>query len=290
MAAFPGNAIQQGKRRRLKCGIERRPDSERLGQMDVWRTIEELRGSARAFVVVTVAGQRGSVPGETGAKAVIAANGLIEGTLGGGKVEAKAVEFAKNLLAGGPACLLQTWNLQRDVGMTCGGEMTFLFERVAAENDWHIVVFGAGHVSQALTRLLTTLRCRIDVVDTRDEWLRKIPAAENLARHHVAAFEDGIEWVSAGSQVVSITKGHATDRPVLREILRRFPDLPFLGVIGSAAKRAVLMRELADDGIAGELLEKIICPLGLPIGGNDPAEIAVSIAAQLLEKRGTKSH
>jgi xanthine dehydrogenase accessory factor len=57
-------------------------------------------------------------------------------------------------------------------------------------------------------------------------------------------------------------------------------------VIGSLAKRAVLSRELREDGIEEAQLEKVVCPVGLPIGTNDPAEIAISIVAQLLERRG----
>ncbi|MGL4400094.1 MAG: XdhC family protein, partial [Luteolibacter sp.] len=71
----------------------------------------------------------------------------------------------------------------------------------------------------------------------------------------------------------------------LREAFRRFPELVFVGVIGSASKRALLIRELQEDGIDPAVLEKIHCPVGLPIGGNDPAEIAISIVAQLLEYR-----
>lgn len=253
--------------------------------MDVWRTIDELRGLGREFVVVTVAAQRGSVPSEAGAKAVVTAGGLVAGTLGGGKVEARALEQALAMLAGGNTCALHTWNLQRDIGMTCGGEMTLLFERVSSQGDWHIVIFGAGHVSQALVRLLATLRCRIDVVDEREDWLRRLPELENVTRHCCGSFEQGVALVRRDSQVVSITKGHSSDRPVLRDVLRRVPDVAFLGVIGSAAKRAVLVRELTADGIAPGLLERLVCPLGLPLGGNDPAEIAVSVAAQLLERR-----
>jgi xanthine dehydrogenase accessory factor len=73
---------------------------------------------------------------------------------------------------------------------------------------------------------------------------------------------------------------------VLREVLRRYPAGAFLGVIGSLAKRAVLSRELREDGIEEGQLERMVCPVGLPIGSNDPAEIAISIVAQLLERRG----
>lgn len=70
------------------------------------------------------------------------------------------------------------------------------------------------------------------------------------------------------------------------EVLRRFPEVSYLGVIGSASKRAVLIRQFREDGVGERLLKTIVCPVGLPLGGNDPAEIAISIAAQLLERRG----
>ncbi len=236
-------------------------------------------------MVITITAVRGSVPGQVGAKAIVTAGGLVAGNLGGGKVEAKAVEQATLFLAEAMPCLTLTWNLQHDVGMTCGGEMSFLFERVPSSEPWHIAIFGAGHVSQALVPVLATLACRIDVFDTRADWLAKFPERGNVKLHLLESFEDGVKFLSPKSFVISITKGHSCDQPVLREVLQRFPDVPFLGVIGSASKRAVLLRELKNDGVAEKLLEKILCPVGLAIGGNDPSEIAISIAAQLLGLR-----
>lgn len=236
------------------------------------------------MVVVTVISVRGSVPGEAGAKMLVGGERPI-GTVGGGKIEARVLAEAARMLEGSDRCRTTTWNLQRDIGMTCGGEMSFLFERVAGEEGWHVVIFGAGHVAQALVRVLAPMRCTVDVIDPREEWLGGIVEAPNVRRHRVEMYEEGVERVRATSFVVSVTQGHATDRPVLREVLRRMPDVAFLGVIGSASKRAVLMRELKEDGISAERLGRIECPVGLPIGGNDPAEIAVSITARLLEVR-----
>lgn len=254
--------------------------------MTSWHDISRILECGSDLVVVTIAAARGSVPGETGAKMLVTREGMPRGTVGGGRIEARALAEAAELLdSPGAATRLVTWNLQKDIGMTCGGEMTLLFERLAARPPWHIVLFGAGHVVQALVPMLLPLACRIDVIDTRAGWLERLPRAENITVHRVDAFEDGVARVTASSFVLSITQGHATDVPVLRDVLGRFPEVPFLGVIGSASKRSALLRDLRAAGIAEGLLEKVTCPLGLPIGGNDPHEIAISIAAQLLERR-----
>lgn len=253
--------------------------------MDGWDMISELRRQGERFVVATITSQRGSVPADAGAKALVTKDGLVSGTLGGGKIEAMAIRTAMELLESGAGCLHVTWNLQRDVGMTCGGELSILFEVVKPAHDWHIVVFGAGHVSQALVRLLASLRCTVDVVDVRADWLDRLPSGERVRLHRMDRYEDGVELVTKDSFVVSITMGHSTDRPVLAAVLGRFPELPYVGVIGSASKRAVILRDLQSDGLTKETLQRLTCPIGLPIGSNDPAEIAVSIAAQLIQTR-----
>ncbi|MGL4402052.1 MAG: XdhC family protein, partial [Luteolibacter sp.] len=199
--------------------------------MDIWEQITALRREGLDSVVITIAAVRGSVPGRVGAKALVASAGLVSGNLGGGKVEAKALAFAAEMLTRADPCASVTWNLQRDVGMTCGGEMSFFFERIAALDPWHIAIFGAGHVSQALVPVLATLACRIDVFDTRADWLVKLPALPNVTPRQVASFEDGVEHLAADSFLLSVTRGHASDRPVLREAFRRFPELVFVGVI-----------------------------------------------------------
>lgn len=255
--------------------------------MSVWETVAREHQRGIACVVVTILQVRGSVPGMLGGKMVVTVEGLVAGTVGGGRVEAKVIEEGQRLLGDEDAmCAEVVWNLQRDVGMTCGGEMRFLFEVVRPLAAWHVVVFGAGHVAKAVVGVLSGLACRVDVIDVRADWLEGLPKAGNVKVHCVSAYEEGVGLVNEKSYILCLTKGHSTDRPVLREVLRRYPGGAFLGVIGSLAKRAVLSRELREDGIEEEQLEKVVCPVGLPIGTNDPAEIAISIVAQLLERRG----
>jgi len=85
--------------------------------------------------------------------------------------------------------------------------------------------------------------------------------------------------------LLRMTMGHATDRPILEEIFRQNRVFPFLGVIGSKAKRAVILKELAAAGIPKEIAGSFHCPIGLELGTNQPGEIAISVVAQLIQER-----
>jgi xanthine dehydrogenase accessory factor len=257
---------------------------------EFWSTADRLEAASVPFVVVTMLSTRGHAPQDPGAKAIVTVEGLHWGTVGGGKVEAKAILLAKELLeTGGPRPELRvvTWNLQRDVGMTCGGEVTYLFETHRADG-WKVVVFGAGHVAQALVRLLAGLECRVTCIDPRPEWTEKMPES---SRVRVVLTEDPpaqVAGLEKGSYFVVMTRGHATDLPVLQEIYRKHPDAPYIGLIGSDVKALKVRAELREMGFGEELVAKLRCPMGLPLGGNDPNEIAISIAAELIQVRDGK--
>ena len=85
--------------------------------------------------------------------------------------------------------------------------------------------------------------------------------------------------------VICMTMGHATDLPILEAIFTAGLEPAYLGVIGSRAKREVLRRDLETAGVPAEAITRLRCPIGLPIGGNQPGEIAVSVAAEILERR-----
>ena len=166
--------------------------------------------------------------------------------------------------------------------MTCGGVVTFIFE-VFRPASWHIAIFGAGHVSQALVRTLASLSCRVTVFDTRPEMLSALPEAIQVRRRVIEPLENAVDEIPEGAFVAVMTQGHRTDKPVLERILKT-RQFPYLGVIGSASKAAVLRRELRESGIAEPAFR---CPIGLPLGKDTPEEIAISIAAEMLQVRGT---
>jgi xanthine dehydrogenase accessory factor len=252
--------------------------------------LAELAAEGRPFVLVTLVETVGSAPQDAGTKMLVDAGGLRHGTVGGGRVEARAIADAQAFLADptGPSCRLVEWNLQRDVGMTCGGVVKLLFEAYGVR-PWRVVVYGAGHVAQAVVQCLLLLDCGVVCVDPREEWLARLPRCSRLEAVRLAEPRDWVPHLRADDHVVCMTMGHRTDLPVLEAIFRHGVMPRSLGVIGSRAKRGVLVRELTAAGIPAEVLATLRCPIGLPIGGNQPGEIAVSVVAELLQLRDAVS-
>ncbi len=256
-----------------------------MSQVDLLRRCAELAESATPFVLVTLVEATGSTPQDTGAKMIVTADGLAAGTVGGGRVEAKAIDEAQAMIADRRHHQLRDWSLKADVGMTCGGSVKLFFE-CPGVSSWCIVVFGAGHIAQALTRLLITLPCQVTCIDPRGDWLAQLPAGVKKIETDDPASE--VEGLANDTYVLCMTRGHRSDLPVLQRIYELDRKFPHVGVIGSKAKAAVLRKELSAAGVAADKLD-FRCPVGLPIGSNHPAEIAVSIAAQLLEVRDAVS-
>jgi xanthine dehydrogenase accessory factor len=270
--------------------------------------LAELSRSGVPFVCVTMIEAVGSTPQDAGSKMLVTAEGLVTGTVGGGRVEHKAIERAKSMLAESVGCQvsgvsnnptpdtrhptpistpsvqLVEWNLKRDVGMTCGGTVKLFFESYN-HCEWRIVVFGAGHVANAVIQCLGQLDCHVTCIDPRAEWLDKIADRARLRKIRCDEPRTTVAELPSDSFIICMTMGHATDRPILEEIFRQGRTFPFLGVIGSRAKRAVLEKELAAAGIPTEQAAAFHCPIGLDIGTNQPGEIAVSLVAQLIQER-----
>ena len=253
--------------------------------MTIYEQLVALENEGVPFVLVTLVDALGSTPQDAAAKMLVTAKGLHSGTVGGGKVEAAALALASELLAKGDGKpRFVSWTLKGDVGMTCGGSVKFYFEPHFGPGTWTIAVFGAGHVSQALLPVLAPLPCRITVVDSRPEWLDKLPRAPNVTIIHSLSPESIVPTLPDKAFLLAMTMGHATDRPVLRRALME-RNFPYVGVIGSAAKAEILRSELIAEGVPPGRASEFHCPVGLDFGTNHPHEIAISIAAQLLSER-----
>ena len=258
-----------------------------MGNATFYEQLVALEQEGTAFVLVVLADALGSTPQDTGAKMLVTAAGLHTGTVGGGKVEAKAIGLAGEMLADATATpRFVNWTLKGDVGMTCGGSVKLYFEPYPAGGAgaaWPVWIIGAGHVVQALVPVLAPLDCQLTVVDPRREWLDRLPRARNARYLQHDNPADLVPSMPDQAFLLCLTKGHASDRPVLQRALAE-RNFPFVGAIGSDAKAKVL-REMIAGGLPAARAKQFHCPVGLSFGSNSPPEIALSIAAQLLTER-----
>ena len=253
--------------------------------MNIWKIGNELTEQNESFVVATLIHINVSAPQDEGCKMVVTKKGLHAGTMGGGKVEFNTINKCQEILESSDQKLPEVleWNLQRDIGMTCGGEVTILFEHFIAD-PWPIAIFGAGHCAQALVHVLKPMNCTITCYDSRLEWLDKIEGVKKVCLPTPTSI---IKDLDPRTYFLSVTKGHDDDFAVLYEVAKYHPDCPYVGSIGSEIKSKRMRAQLKEAGVSEEFVKKFKLPMGLPIGNNQPGEIAISIAAELLLTRGT---
>ena len=159
----------------------------------------------------------------------------------------------------------------------------YLFEQVHP-NDFPIRIFGAGHVGQALVNVLSGLSCEICWVDNRDEQFPlRLPG--NVCKVINAHPEDEVVSAPTGTYYLVMTHDHQLDQRICEQILLR-ADFQFCGLIGSQSKRRKFEHRLRAKGLSESAIRGLTCPIGIKsISGKQPAEIAIAVAAQLLEYR-----
>jgi xanthine dehydrogenase accessory factor len=152
-----------------------------------------------------------------------------------------------------------------------------------------VAIFGLGHVGYELARILSRLELRLELVDSRADQLEPLRLAEitdgaaDVGVHHLVLGEQILERLPRGAHVLIMSHDHAEDFALCDAALR-LPHLGSIGLIGSSAKWSGFRRRLAEQGHPPGTIGRIRCPIGLPeISGKQPAVIAVSVAAALLQ-------
>jgi xanthine dehydrogenase accessory factor len=246
----------------------------------------------RPAMLVQVLEARGSVPREAGTRMLVATD-AVAGTIGGGHLELQAISRARQALAAGTTGAVD-WGvaLGPTLGQCCGGALTLRTRplddgALAAWPDelplFTLQLYGAGHVGRAIAALLETLPCRVQWIDEREAEFPAAPSAPNIQRLCVEPVQAEVRQAPPGAFYLVLTHRHDLDLVLTEAILRR-GDAGFLGLIGSATKRARFLHRLEARGLSVESLTRLTCPIGLPgITGKQPEVIAVAAVAQLLQ-------
>ncbi len=254
--------------------------------------VARLRAAREPGVLVTVIDVRGHAPRAAGAKLVVD-RARTAGSVGGGNVEAVAIERARALLergATGPetfeSALSDKAPYEHGV-QCCGGTVTVLLEPLPVVPA--VAVFGVGHVGLELARILARHDIELHLVDSRaeqlsDERLAVLadPVAQVHVHHQPVLPEIVLGELPPGTHVLIMTHDHAEDAALCDAVLRT-GEFASIGLIGSAAKWSRFRRNLAAAGHDDDAIARIRTPIGRPdITGKEPATIAVSVAADLL--------
>ncbi|MBK8968906.1 MAG: XdhC family protein [Lewinellaceae bacterium] len=312
--------------------------------MNFWQTLLRELENGRRVVLLYVLESSGSSPGRQGFKMLVSSSGFMAGSIGGGIMEFKLVEYCKAELLHKPfAPFFKKQIHRRDIpshrsGMICSGEQTIAFyplddgmlpviraivEKNAGsltldqtgvfyrlekqgvekysfsiENDrnWsfteslglgpQLCIAGAGHVSLALCRMAAQLDFSVQVLDDRDA-LNTAPPPELATHTLLADFSQIGACIPEGENtyVVLLSFGYRTDKLILQQLLGR--HYRYLGMMGSAEKVKTLFAELEAEGYSREHLQRVYAPIGLPINSRTPAEIAVSILAEVIKAKNS---
>lgn len=248
-------------------------------------------------VVVRVQATQGSAPRPAGTRMLVTPSSCA-GTIGGGHLELKAIEAAREMLRTGErGSRREHYALGPALGQCCGGAVTCAFDPLDAHTlaHWpapqplfHLQLYGAGHVGRAIATLLSTLDVVVDWIDEREEQFPAVhalgaPWPAHIRRVCVDTVEAEVNQAPPGAHYLVLTHSHELDMRITEAVLRR-GDFGFLGLIGSQTKRQRFVHRYEQRGIEPERVARLACPIGVDgIPGKQPEVIAVAAVAQLLQ-------
>jgi len=239
------------------------------------KALEEL-SKGRRVAVCTIVRKQGSAPRDVGAKMAVVEDGATHGTIGGGRFEDLVKEEALAALRDG-RCRLVKYGFGTgtgvDTGLPCGGEVEVFIEPLEARP--RLIVMGAGRVGSVLARLGRAAGFDVVLVDEAE--------GADLTKPPKEALE---ELKPSPLDFVVVAYGEpGKDYEALKEALKREPR--YVGLLGSRRKVKELLAKLRfEAGLdEGALKNRLYAPVGLNIGADDPAEVAISILAEIVSLR-----
>jgi len=261
------------------------PNSSGTGpiEVEIYRRLAAMVTAGEQGVLATVIATRNSTPRHMGSKMIVFPDGGVLGSVGGGSAEAKVVETALEVLGDGDCRRLEL-GLAGDLGV-CGGNFEVFLEPVLQSDPFWVI--GAGHIGRALVELGRTLSFRFVLVDDRPDAINSLPAdlpcrtlvcgPEDLAKH--------LEVPRRGAMLMA-NRNSDLDGGYLETVLaaegEAGREFRFLGGIASKSKANLLRKRLKDHGADPGRLERLQLPVGIAVGGETPAEIALSVLAEAL--------
>lgn len=244
--------------------------------------------TGEAVVLATIAGPDDALDCAAGRKLVVTLKG-VEGTLGSRGLDERVAGEATRMLQQAPRSklllLALTTDEARQLGVAEAAQLAVFLDVMLPPAT--LLVVGAGHIAQPLSRMGELLDFRVVVMDDRPSFANRerFPEAHQVLCGRYAELLASFPS-NRSTYAVIVTRGHAQDEEALRAIVRS--DVAYIGMIGSPRRVGGVLGRLAGEGVPRDLLERVRAPIGLDIGAESPAEIAVSIVAEVIsvQRRG----
>jgi len=250
---------------------------------DIYRRLTEMVEQGQNGVLATVIRTRHSTPRHEGSKMIILPDGSVVGSVGGGAAEARVIEEARQVFQDGrPRCL--PLDLAGGLGV-CGGYMEIFLEPVTRADPFLVV--GAGHVGRALVELGRTLPFRFILIDDRPGLVADLAGLSGVRLLEASPGDlfASLEVPRRGALLIA-SRNHELDGDYMEAVLtaerEAGREFVFLGALASRTKAAMLRKRFAGEDWSRERVERMQYPVGLDIGAETPAEIALSVLAETL--------
>jgi xanthine dehydrogenase accessory factor len=244
--------------------------------------LSEFKEKQQPVALVTVTKCLGSTPCVVGSRMIITNDNVLHGTIGGGKLEFLATEEAKKALHQN-RIITSSYTLGPEFEQCCGGKVEFIIEPMNQSPE--LFLFGAGHIGYEIAKILVDTPFSVNLIDSRPDWFKNSTLDNSIktCQVHVDDFKTFRDVVKWGDQcyVLVLTHDHSIDFEIIAMALQN--KTKFLGLIGSKTKRVRFHNMLIKEMNIEEGMNNVVCPIGLQVGGDTPKEIAIDVAAQLLE-------
>ncbi len=256
-----------------------------MADVDLYREIVRIRESGERAALATIIRRVGSTPRKDAAKMLIREDGTSVGSVGGGCVEAEVWQKASQVIRSGRPYLL-AFDLNDDDaandGLVCGGTVEIFIEPIMSNEK--LVILGAGHLGQAISRLAKQVDFEVTVADDRETFVsaERFPQADHLA---VTEFETAFSEipVDGNTFILIVTRGHRHDQVATEQAVKT--PARYIGLVGSRRKIKLIVESLLSKGLTPDHFKTFVAPIGIPIGSETPEEIAVSVVAELIAVR-----
>lgn len=266
---------------------EKSLEDKRKENLEFYSCLDRIMAESRTGMSFTLIDSEGLDELKIGSHLLFASNGEVVGSLGIPSLDQDMAKIWEENKVGPAETQIIKWETPwaKAKGNITGKVIKVLQERIVPQKK--LIIFGGGHISLPLAEMARILGYQVIVVDDREEFANptRFSGADKIL---CASFADVLKKdlladdLNCAASVVIVTRGHRQDKTCVQYLVGR--DLSYIGMIGSKIKVKQTFAALLEEGYPREQLEKISAPIGLDLGGQSPAEIALSILAEIIAK------